>query len=64
MLQFPDDKRTNWVTGSNDGASGLERGDNASFGDGNTLLLHGFVDARPVCIGHLRDKEGEVMNEA
>lgn len=45
--------RTNGVRGSDDGASGLQRGDDAGFGDGDTLLLHGLVDTRPVCIIHL-----------
>lgn len=49
---------TDWVTGSNDGASGLQGRDNAGFGDGNALLLHGFVDTSPVCIIHLMDKMG------
>lgn len=48
---------TDGVTGSNDGAPGLQGGDDAGFGDGDALLLHGFVDTGPVCIIHLMDKE-------
>lgn len=45
---------TDGVGGSDDGTSGLQRGDDAGFRDGDALLLHGFVDTRPVCIVHLR----------
>ena len=47
--------RTDGVRRSDDGASGLQRGDDAGFGDGDALLLHGLVDTRPVCIVHLQD---------
>lgn len=50
---------TNRISCSNDSASGLEWGDNASFGDGDTLLLHGLMDTRPVCIIHLEDRKQE-----
>lgn len=40
----------NRVSGGNDGATGLEGSDNAGFGDGNGLLLHGFVDGGSVII--------------
>lgn len=46
------------VTGSDDGAPGLQGGDDAGFGDGDALLLHGLVDAGPVCIVHLVDQGG------
>lgn len=48
--------RTDGVGRSDDGASGLQRGDDAGFGDGDALLLHGLVDARPVCVVHLQDE--------
>lgn len=60
---FPDIERTNRVAGSNHGAPGLQRCDDAGFGDGNALLLHGFVNACPVGVVHLGDKEGETVKQ-
>ena len=48
--------RTDGVRRSNHGAPGLQRGDDAGLGDGDALLLHGLVDARPVCVVHLQDE--------
>lgn len=45
---------TNGVGGGHDSAASLQRGDDAGFGDGDALLLHGFMDTRPVCIIHLQ----------
>ena len=39
--------------GLDDGATCLQRGHDASLGDGDALLLHGLVDAGPVLIVHL-----------
>ena len=36
------------VSRSDDGAAGLERRHYASLRYGDTLLLHGFVDTRPI----------------
>lgn len=41
------------ISSSNNGAAGLQGCDNACFGDGNALLLHGFMDAGPILIIHL-----------
>lgn len=46
------------VGSSNDGAASLQRCDNASLGDGDALLLHGFMDAGPVLISHLKKDKG------
>ncbi len=53
---------TDGVGGCDDGASGLQRGDNAGLGDGDTLLLHGLMDARPVSIIHLADRVQSHLN--
>ena len=42
------------VGGGDDGAAGLQGGDDAGLGDGDALLLHGLVDAGPVLVVHLR----------
>ena len=41
------------VGGSDDGTASLEGGDDAGFGNGDALLLHGFVDAGSVGVVHL-----------
>ena len=41
------------VSHGDDGATCLQRGHDASLGDGDALLLHGLVDAGPVLIVHL-----------
>ena len=41
------------IRGGDDGAAGLERSDDASFGDGDGLLFHGFVDGGAVLVVHL-----------
>lgn len=51
---------TNWVSSSDDGASGLELSDNTSLGDRDSLLLHGFVDTGSVLLVHLV----ELINQA
>lgn len=48
--------RTDWVSSSNYSAAGLQGCYNASFGDGDTLLLHRFVDTSAVLIVHLFNK--------
>lgn len=53
-------KRTNGVAGSDDGAPGLQRSDDPGLGDGNALLLHGFMNTGPVCIIHLKNRKGGV----
>lgn len=49
--------RTDWVRSSDYGASGLQGCYNAGFGDGNTLLFHGFMNTSAVLIVHLRNKQ-------
>lgn len=44
---------TDRVGSSDDSTACLERGDDASLGDGDALLFHGLVDTGPVCIVHL-----------
>ena len=41
------------VSGGDDGAAGLEGGDDAGLGDRDSLLLHGLVDTGPVLVIHL-----------
>lgn len=38
---------------SQDGASGIERGENPRLGDGDGLLLHNLMDGCAVSLGHL-----------
>ena len=40
------------IGGGDDGAARLEGGDDASFGDGDGLLFHGFVDGGAVLVVH------------
>lgn len=44
---------SNRVGCGDDGASRLERGDDAGLGDRDGLLLHSFVNGRPVRVIHL-----------
>ena len=41
------------VGGCDNRAAGLQRCDDAGFGDGNSLLFHGFVDGGAVLVVHL-----------
>ena len=41
------------VGGSDDCTASLEGGDDAGFGNGDALLLHGFMDAGSVGVVHL-----------
>ncbi len=54
------------VGGGDDGAAGLEGGDDAGFGDGDGLLFHGFVDGGAVLVVHLVelvDEAGALVGE-
>ena len=54
------------VGGGDDGAAGLERRDDAGFGDGDGLLLHGFVDRGAVLVVHFVefvDQAGAAVGE-
>ena len=44
---------TNGIGSCNNGTARLKRSDNAGLGDGNGLLLHGFVDRGTVLVVHL-----------
>ena len=50
-------RHTYGVGRSDDSAAGLQRGDDASFGDGDALLFHGLVDAGPVLVIHLHNTQ-------
>ena len=45
------------VSGGDDGAAGLEGGDDAGLGDRDSLLLHGLVDTGPVLVIHLQGEQ-------
>lgn len=48
---------TDRVGSSDDSTACLERGDDASLGDGDALLFHGLMDTGPVCIVHLERRD-------
>ena len=43
----------NGIGGREDGASGIECCVDAGLGDGDSALLHHFVDGRPIYVRHL-----------
>lgn len=47
--------RTYGVGRSDDGAASLKGSDDAGLGDGDALLLHGFVNAGSVLVIHLQE---------
>lgn len=58
VLPFPGlyySRHTYGVGSSYDSAAGLQRGNDASLGDGDALLFHGLVDAGPVLVIHLHN---------
>jgi hypothetical protein len=42
-----------WIGGGNDTTSGVQRGMNTSFGNGDRLLFHDFVNGDSIDFRHL-----------